>query len=109
VRQILLNLLANAIKFTEAGVVSLDVTKSDGGVSLRVHDTGIGIEARYCDRIFEPFFQVEAGITRRAGGTGLGLTVTRELVELLGGTIGVKSEPGAGSTFDVALPARPAD
>jgi signal transduction histidine kinase len=109
VRQILLNLLANALKFTEAGVVTLNLARLDEGVSLRVRDTGIGIDARYTTRIFEPFFQVEAGITRRAGGTGLGLAVTHELVELLGGRIGVQSEPGAGSTFEVVLPARPAD
>ena len=105
VRQILLNLLGNAIKFTEEGGVTLEVEEVGGEFLFRVADTGPGIAPEHLDRIFTPFWQVEGGSTRRAGGTGLGLTVTRRLARLLGGEVTVSSEPGVGSTFTVQLPA----
>lgn len=108
VRQVVVNLLSNATKYTEEGSVTLTVRGAeDGGAELSVSDTGIGIEAENLTRIFEPFWQAESPNTRRAGGTGLGLSVNQRLVTLLGGTLEVESEPGVGSTFTVRLPARP--
>ncbi|MDQ5984630.1 MAG: Sensor histidine kinase RcsC [Syntrophus sp. SKADARSKE-3] len=108
-RQIIVNLMGNAIKFTEAGEVVLDVTRSpvtassqrQDGVELHisVRDTGIGIPSDKIDMIFDRFIQADASTTRRFGGTGLGLTITRRLVELMGGTIQVQSEIGKGSIF----------
>lgn len=109
VRQVLVNLLSNAIKYTIEGSVTLTVRSGDGGVELAVSDTGIGIEPEHLDRIFEPFWQAEAPNTRTAGGTGLGLSVNKRLVALLGGSIEVESQPGAGSTFTVRLPPEPPD
>lgn len=103
-RQILLNLLSNAVKFTERGEVRLVVTLEEEHVVYQVSDTGIGIAAEHLERIFSPFWQVEDPATRRAGGTGLGLSVTQRLVQMLGGRIGVRSRPGEGSTFTVRLP-----
>ena len=88
-------------------VVVIEAEIVDEEAVLRVHDTGIGIPEAYEDRIFEPFWQVEQGATRRAGGTGLGLTVTQRLAEMLGGQVTVKRRPGGGSTFTVRLPTRP--
>ncbi|MHA7817974.1 MAG: response regulator [Pseudohaliea sp.] len=109
-RQILMNLLGNAIKFTEAGEVSVHVSCSEGAAAPRyrfeVRDTGIGIRPDKLDTIFEAFSQEDSSTTRRFGGTGLGLVICSKLVELMGGTIGADSEPGAGSTFwfEVPLP-----
>ena len=103
-RQILVNLLANAVKFTEQGEVRLSVTEQDQHVLFTIHDTGAGIPATLLDRIFEPFFQVDQRFTRRQPGSGLGLSVTKELVTLLGGEITVRSVLGSGSTFTVRLP-----
>jgi len=103
-RQILLNLLSNAVKFTERGEVRLVVTLEDEHVVYQVSDTGIGIAAEHLERIFSPFWQVEDPATRRVGGTGLGLSVTQRLVQMLGGKIGVRSQPGEGSTFTVRMP-----
>ncbi|MEX2582396.1 MAG: ATP-binding protein [Gemmatimonadota bacterium] len=104
--QILLNLLSNAIKFTESGEIRLEASVEDGVVTFTVADTGIGLGPEHMERIFEPFWQVERPITRRAGGTGLGLTISRRLADLLGGDLEVESEVGAGSTFRVILPLR---
>jgi protein-histidine pros-kinase len=105
-KQILFNLLSNAVKFTDDGgrvEVSLDV-EAERLLRLRVRDTGIGIAAADMERLFEAFQQLDAGSARRYEGTGLGLALTRRLVELQGGRIGVESEPGRGSTFTVTLP-----
>jgi two-component system sensor histidine kinase/response regulator len=103
-RQVLLNLISNAVKYTDTGTVSLVIDKDSAGVHFLVNDTGVGVEERHLEKIFEPFWQVEETTTRRAGGTGLGLAVTRQFVDLLGGRIGVTSEPGEGSSFRVSLP-----
>jgi two-component system, sensor histidine kinase and response regulator len=105
VRQILVNLLSNAVKFTEpGGRVTLDVLASDGRMQFTVQDSGIGIPSEHLERIFDPFWQVEQQPTRRAGGTGLGLSVSRRLARMMGGDIAVESAVGLGSTFVVTLP-----
>jgi signal transduction histidine kinase len=104
-RQVLVNLLSNAVKFTERGRIDLTASCDDHTVRIDVRDTGIGIAEEHLDRIFEPFWQAERRTTRRAGGTGLGLSVSRGLVNLLGGTLTVESEVGVGSVFTILLPA----
>ena len=113
IRQVLVNLMGNAIKFTPEGrvTVDVDVRAVDGGataVTLIVADTGIGIAQDRIETIFELFRQADRTISRRFGGTGLGLALCRRLVELMGGTIDVHSALGLGSTFQVTLPLRPA-
>ncbi|HET8913326.1 MAG TPA: ATP-binding protein, partial [Ktedonobacteraceae bacterium] len=109
-RQILLNLVANAIKFTERGEIIISATRTTCAAStkeclaLAVEDTGIGILPEHHERLFESFYQVDGGSSRRFGGTGLGLAIVHQLTTLLGGTISVASEPGKGSTFTVTLP-----
>jgi len=103
-RQILINLLGNAVKFTDQGGVAFDVERDGEGVVFRVADTGVGIAPGELERIWEPFRQVQNPMTRTAGGTGLGLAVSRRLADLLGAELRVKSEPGAGSTFTLRLP-----
>jgi two-component system sensor histidine kinase/response regulator len=107
-RQVILNLVGNAIKFTEAGHVDVDVVREgvgDGQVAIRitVADTGIGIPQEQQWQIFGAFVQADASTSRRFGGTGLGLTISAQLVELMGGRIWLTSEPGQGSQFHVAL------
>jgi PAS domain S-box-containing protein len=104
--QVLMNLVSNAVKFTERGsvVVAVAVSERAGSreaalVRFEIADTGIGIDARSLERMFEPFTQADASTTRNYGGTGLGLAIARELVQRMGGTIGAESRTGQGSTF----------
>ncbi len=105
VRQVLLNLLSNASKFTERGVVSLSAGRADhDGVPMvvfRVADTGVGMTPEQMERIFEAFAQADATVSRKYGGTGLGLTITRRFCQMLGGDVKAESAPGRGSTFTV--------
>jgi PAS domain S-box-containing protein len=109
IRQVLLNLLGNAVKFTDHGHVLVDVSGEDGGDRTKLHfavtDTGIGIPAGKLALVFDKFSQVDGSSTRRHEGTGLGLAISSRLVALMGGEIGVESEPGRGSTFwfDITL------
>ena len=96
---VLHNLLDNAVKFTERGEVRLTVDETDGRLVFTVADTGIGVAQEHLERLFEPFFQVDATLTRRHGGAGVGLAVSRQLTELLGGRVEVASRPGEGATF----------
>jgi PAS domain S-box-containing protein len=103
-RQIMINLVGNAIKFTDEGEVRLGVEEAAGEVVFRVSDTGAGIDADQLERIFDPFWQAETGLTRRAPGTGLGLSVAQKLATLLGGVLTVTSEIGKGTVFTLLLP-----
>jgi signal transduction histidine kinase len=117
-RQVLLNLLSNAAKYTPAGQIALVLETSSGAgatpgdgraadalVVFRVRDTGIGVAPEHHEHIFDPFWQVSPALTRTVGGTGLGLSVSRQLARLLGGDLTVESAPGAGSTFVLTIPA----
>ncbi|WP_322512064.1 sensor histidine kinase [Chloroflexus sp.] len=110
-RQVLINLLGNAAKFTEHGAIRLEVAaeQRDGieGVRFAVIDTGIGIPREKQHKLFQPFSQIDESVTRRYQGTGLGLALTKQIVLALGGTIGVESDAGVGSTFTVWIPAAP--
>ncbi len=108
VRQILANLVSNAVKFTAEGQVGVTVRverMDDASVEVRlgVRDTGCGMDPDQCERLFEPFTQADASTTRRFGGTGLGLTIAQRLVNMMGGRISVESEPGRGSDFAIAV------
>jgi signal transduction histidine kinase len=103
-RQVLVNLLGNAVKFTDKGTVTLRLTRGPRAVRMAVRDTGIGIPEEELPRLFRPFAQVDTGLTRRHGGTGLGLYISRRLAALLGGHIEVESAAGMGSTFTLVLP-----
>ncbi|OIQ20581.1 MAG: hypothetical protein BM556_01185 [Bacteriovorax sp. MedPE-SWde] len=105
IKQILNNLLSNAIKFTEGGVVTLEIKVEDNYLNISVKDTGIGMNKDQLKNIFRPFQQADASITRKYGGTGLGLSITKSLVELMNGTIQVKSEVGKGTSFDITIKA----
>jgi signal transduction histidine kinase len=104
VRQIMMNLLSNAVKFTEKGVIVIDLAGDGVTTRLSVRDSGIGISRENIERIFEAFSQVENVHTKRYEGTGLGLTITKNLVQILGGTITIASAEGEGTTFTVSLP-----
>jgi signal transduction histidine kinase/CheY-like chemotaxis protein/HPt (histidine-containing phosphotransfer) domain-containing protein len=114
IRQVLLNLLGNAVKFTEKGGVSIQVftrpaqAAAQGGgapqIQFEITDTGVGIPENVRERLFQKFSQIDSSVTRRFGGTGLGLAICKQLVELMGGGIGVTSRTGIGSTFWFQLP-----
>jgi signal transduction histidine kinase len=108
IKQVMLNLLSNAVKFTpEGGRVDVRTVPTDGGVEVSVADTGIGIAPENQELIFEEFRQVGGDYAHKREGTGLGLTLARRFVELHGGRIWVKSQPGQGSTFTFSIPERP--
>jgi len=107
-RQVLINLLSNAIKFTSSGIVDFQMllknkTDNDATIFFEVTDSGIGMTPEQIEIIFDPFTQVDVGNTRKYGGSGLGLTISKSIVELMGGTISVKSTPGTGSSFSFEL------
>ena len=111
IKQVLSNLLSNAVKFTNEGEVRVSITMTEPPIPglastlvLEVEDTGLGFEAGFADQLFQRFSQADATIPRRFGGSGLGLSITQALVELMGGEISARSEPGRGSTFRVVLP-----
>lgn len=110
-RQLVLNLLGNAVKFTARGEVSIDVRPlemQDGRVQVQVRDTGIGIAPEALGRVFEPFQQADASTTRRFGGSGLGLSICRDVARLMGGEVSAQSVEGVGSCFTLELPLPPA-
>jgi signal transduction histidine kinase len=104
VRQMLVNLLSNGIKFTDRGEVRVTCSVDNGVLEVRISDTGVGIPPENIEDIFEPFWQAEQTATRKTGGTGLGLSVTRKLARLLGGDVTVASRMGEGTTFVLTLP-----
>jgi signal transduction histidine kinase len=102
--QVLLNILDNAVKFTDEGGVNIRYYKENGFINIQVSDTGIGIKEEYLYDIFIPFIQINNDLTSEHQGTGLGLPISRKFMELLQGTISVKSELGVGSIFTITLP-----
>lgn len=107
-RQVLINLLGNAVKFTDQGAVTLTLRRPDlqsGMVAFEVADTGIGMTPEQLSRLYQPFMQADMSTTRRYGGTGLGLAITRRCVDILGGTIAVRSAPGSGTSFTFTIDA----
>ncbi|CAM5513109.1 sensor histidine kinase [Thauera mechernichensis] len=104
VRQLIENLLSNAVKFTQSGQIELCLTQQPGEVTVTVADTGCGMTNEELERIFEPFYQGQTFLNRNHGGTGLGLTLVKRLLDLMGGRISFDSSPGAGSTFSIHIP-----
>ena len=104
VRQILLNLISNACKFTENGTISLDVSLDDDWINFEVSDTGIGIDDEQLENIFHPFQQADSSTTRKFGGSGLGLAISRHYCEMMNGELSVESNNNQGSTFKLKLP-----
>lgn len=102
--QILRNFISNALKFTSVGEVRVSARRHDGEVRFSVSDTGIGIDAQFHDAVFQDFVQIDSPVQKRWRGSGLGLSLSRQLAELLGGSVGLESELGRGSTFWVSLP-----
>jgi len=102
--QVILNLLNNAIKFTEKGHVFISCRIEDDQYCLSVSDTGIGIQPEHLQTIFQPFKQIDSGLTRKYEGTGLGLSICKKLMEMMGGSIAVESRRGRGSTFTIRFP-----
>ena len=107
-RQILVNLVGNAVKFTPpGGCIHVSTARWKDGVQIRVSDTGIGIPSEQLERVFEPFFQVDRGTTRRYPGTGLGLAIARDFARTMGGELRLESQPGRGTTASLELPVAP--
>jgi signal transduction histidine kinase len=104
IAQVLLNLVGNAIKFTDAGEVVVRASAANGSFTIAVRDTGPGIPQADHGKIFEEFQQADTSSTRKKGGTGLGLAIVKRIVEMHGGKIGVESRPGQGATFAFTLP-----
>lgn len=111
IKQVLINLVGNAVKFTEHGAIKLSAAPEPESEKIRftVRDTGLGIPVEKLDRLFRPFSQVDASTTRRFGGSGLGLALSKRLVERMGGEIAVESEAGRGATFSFTVPLPEAD
>jgi len=106
VEQVLINLINNAIKFTERGEVTIECQVREGWLETRVSDTGIGIKPEDMHRLFKPFQQIDTGLARGHEGTGLGLSICERLVTAMGGEISVESQWSAGSTFKFTLPVK---
>ncbi len=104
VQQVLINLLTNAVKFTDSGFIKLAVTTQGGMLSFRVEDSGVGIKPKDQKKLFQPFVQADSSVPRRYGGTGLGLAICRTLAALMNGSIGVRSMYGKGSSFFFTIP-----
>ena len=104
IRQVLTNLVGNAIKFTEQGEVLVNVERAENRIRFAVRDTGIGIAPEVLPRLFQPFMQADASTTRKFGGTGLGLVISKQIAESMGGAMGVESQPDRGSTFWFEVP-----
>jgi PAS domain S-box-containing protein len=104
VGQVLLNLLSNAVKFTDTGSITLAALRQGNELVFRVTDTGIGMNEKELDYVFDPFLQADGSSTRHFGGTGLGLAICKRISELMNGSIGVESSPGVGSTFEFRIP-----
>ena len=102
--QVLLNLVGNAIKFTDAGEVAIKVAPANGSLSVAVHDTGPGIDPTNQEKLFEEFQQADNSATKSKGGTGLGLAIAQRIMEMHGGRLWVESQVGSGSTFTFTLP-----
>jgi signal transduction histidine kinase len=100
----LLNLVGNAIKFTDAGEVGIRTSVADGSFTVAVHDTGPGIAEQDQAKIFEEFQQADSSITKQKGGTGLGLAIAKRIIEMHGGRLWVESKVGEGSTFSFTVP-----
>jgi CheY-like chemotaxis protein/anti-sigma regulatory factor (Ser/Thr protein kinase) len=107
--QVLTNLLSNAVKFTEVGGVAVVADAAGGTLTLRVSDTGVGLSEEQQQRLFQPFTQLDESATRRQGGAGLGLALSRQLARLMGGDLTLESAPGRGSTLTFTVPAPIAD
>nr|MDA3863660.1 ATP-binding protein [Deltaproteobacteria bacterium] len=104
IEQVFLNLLTNAIKFTEKGKINVSCFRQNHMILLSVTDTGIGIEEDKLSELFQPFHQLDSGLSRKREGTGLGLSISKKLITMMDGTIDVKSCPGKGSTFTLTFP-----
>jgi signal transduction histidine kinase len=104
--QVLLNLVGNAIKFTDEGKVTIKASAADGRFSVSVVDTGPGISEDDQKKLFQEFQQADSSTTKKKGGTGLGLAISKKIIEMHGGTVELKSKLGEGSTFSFVLPVR---